>query len=70
MNAYPGVSRRWYDDYPLPYIPVLADTQDHMNRWLRNTGIPTGNLLDEEMTLLTFRDRGIEASFNTLVEMF
>ena len=70
MNAYPGVARRWYDDYPLPYIPVLADTQDHMNRWLRNTGIPTGNLLDEEMTMLTFSDRGIEASFNALVEMF
>ncbi len=70
LDAYPRVASRWYDDYPLPYIPVLADTEDRMNRWLRNTGIPTGNLLDEEMTMLTFSDRGIEASFNLLVEMF
>jgi len=69
MDAYPGVASRWYDDYPLPYIPVLADTEDHMNPWLRNTGIPTGNLLDEEMTMLTFSDRGIEASFDLMAEM-
>jgi thiol-disulfide isomerase/thioredoxin len=70
MDAYPRVSSRWYEDYPLPYVPVLADTEDRMNRWLRNTGIPTGNLLDEEMTMLTHSDRGIEASFDLLVEMF
>ncbi|HCP47561.1 MAG TPA: hypothetical protein DIU15_16085 [Deltaproteobacteria bacterium] len=68
-DAYGSIAEEWYEDYPTPWITVLADVNQHMNSWLRNTGIPTGNVLDTQMKLLTQDTRGIEDSFDQLITL-
>jgi len=68
-DAYPSVSEDWYEAYPTPWIAVLADVNHNLNPWLRNTGIPTGNVVDLQMKLLTHDTRGIEDSFDELIAL-
>ncbi len=44
----------WYDDYPNPVIPVLADSEQVMITHLHLTYVPSLVLLDETMRVVTY----------------
>ena len=58
-DAHNTTAQSWYEDFPTPWVPVISDVDQRVNNWLQNTGIPTGNIVDENMTLLTHSNRGI-----------
>mgnify|MGYP001053883814 CR=1 FL=1 len=64
MN-YSGVES-WHNKYPNSKIPVLADEYKDIHQWLRPTGFPCINLLDENMRLLTYEGRGLIEAFDIL----
>ena len=41
----------WHEEFPNPYIPVLADSELQMKTWLGIESYPTLNLLNSDMTL-------------------
>ncbi|MDP6935652.1 MAG: hypothetical protein QGG40_22220, partial [Myxococcota bacterium] len=69
-DATPELAVSWYETYPHPLIPVVVDEDKEMHGWIRPSGIPNVNMLDEDMTLTTYSDRGLEDAFAFLVERY
>ena len=68
-NATVTDAEEWYAAYPHELIPVIADEDKLFHSWIKPTGIPNVNILDEDMKLLTHSTRGLEDAFILLVEM-
>ncbi|MAQ43328.1 MAG: hypothetical protein CMG25_02430 [Candidatus Marinimicrobia bacterium] len=56
----------WHEKYPNHKIPVLADEYADIHQWIKPTGYPCINLLDENMRLLNFTSRGLSEAFDML----
>jgi len=69
-DAVPQDAIDWDEAFPHPYVPVLADTEKEMHGWIRPTGIPCVNLLNEDMTLMDYQNRGLDAAFDMLLDLY
>ena len=65
-NASYSTVMDWHDKYPNAKIPILADEYADIHQWIKPTGYPCVNLLDEHMKLITFTGRGLTQAFNIL----
>ena len=58
----------WYEKYPSSNIPILADEYKWMHGWIKPTGLPCVLLLDENMKILIYTNRGLNDVFLYLTE--
>jgi len=49
---------------------VLIDEEKLLHSWIRPTGIPNVNLLDENMIITLYSDRGLDDAFDAFVEEY
>ena len=56
----------WHEKYPNNKIPILADEYKDIHQWIKPTGYPCINLLDQNMRLITFTGRGLTEAFDML----
>lgn len=56
----------WHDKYPNNKIVILADEYKDIHQWMRPTGYPCINIVDEDMRLITFTGRGLTEAFDIL----
>ena len=65
--AAPGkkVAANWYDKYPHPLIPVLADTEQDLYGWWKATGFPSFVLVDENMEIVN--NNGLGGVFDAAI---
>ena len=59
----------WHEKFPNNNIPVLADEYDDLRQWMKPTGYPCVNILDENMKLITSTGRGINPAFDILSDL-
>jgi hypothetical protein len=69
-DAVPQDAVDWDAAFPHPYVAVLADTNKEMHNWIRPTGIPCVNLLNEDMTLMDYQNRGLDGAFDMLLDLY
>ena len=62
---YNGVES-WHNKYPHSKIPVLADEYRDIHQWIKPTGYPCINLLNENMQFINFTSRGLSEAFDIL----
>lgn len=65
-NASYDTVMNWDEKYPNNKIPVLADEYSDIHQWIKPTGYPCVNLLDENMKLINFSTRGLTQAFDIL----
>ncbi|MFZ5480772.1 MAG: hypothetical protein ACOZNI_28690 [Myxococcota bacterium] len=69
---YDTISHReantWYDEYPNPKIPVLADEEKEWEAWVNPTGFPTLMLVDENMKMVEFDRSDYTVVLNAAME--
>ena len=53
----------WYNKYPDPHVPVLADEYRFLHTWVKPTGLPCIFLVDENMRLINYTSRGLADAF-------
>ena len=54
---------KWYKEYPDSHVPVLADEYRFMHAWVKPTGLPCIFLVDENMRLINYTNRGLTDAF-------
>ena len=59
----------WYDEYPNPYIPILADEDQELAGWLGVVGYPTLIMVDENMVVTTYDANDYTAVLNAILEL-
>ena len=69
-DAVPEDAVDWDDAFPHPDVAVLADVDKDMHSWIKPTGIPCVNLLNQDMTLMDYQNRGLDAAFDMLVSLY
>lgn len=60
----------WFQDYPNPAIPVLADPNYAMTTFIGVTGYPTVVMLDEDLTITMLNKRNYTKPFEELEDMY
>ena len=68
-NATYDTAYEWYDTYPDDHIPVLVDENKLLHSIIRPTGIPAVTLLAPDMKVMVLSDRGINKSFDKLLDI-
>jgi len=68
VNATPNDVTSWYNQYPDPHVPVLADEYRFIHSWVKPTGLPCIFLVDENMRLINYTSRGLNDAFLYLTE--
>ena len=63
--TYETVSN-WHNKYPHSKVLILADEYRDIHQWIKPTGYPCVNILDENMKLITFTGRGLAEAFDIL----
>ena len=53
----------WYKKYPNPSVPILADEYKFMYGWIKPTAFPCILLVDENMRLINYTNRGLTDAF-------
>jgi hypothetical protein len=66
VTATPEDIRKWYETYPDPHVPILADEYKFVHSWIKPTGLPCIFLLDENMKLINYTNRGLDDAFRYL----
>ena len=59
---------RWYDDYPNPLVPVLADQEMEATAWINPSGYPTMMFVDENMVVQTFKKADYTKAFDAAMD--
>ena len=54
---------QWYKKYPDPHVPILADEYRFLHSWVKPTGLPCIFLIDENMHLINYTNRGLTDAF-------
>ena len=67
-TATPDDVIRWYEKFPEPHVPVLADEYRFLHSWVKPTGLPCIFLVDENMRLINYTSRGLNDAFLYLTE--
>ena len=62
--------KAWDDTYPHEIIPVLADAEKQLHQYLKPSGIPNLQLINSNMTFLTYDNRGLTTAFDMLLTFF
>ena len=68
VTATPEDVITWYNKYPDPHVPVLADEYRFIHTWVKPTGLPCVFLVDENMRLINYTSRGLTDAFLYLTE--
>ena len=63
VTATPNDVAEWYKKYPDPHVPVLADEYRFLHTWVKPTGLPCIYLVDENMRLVNYTNRGLTDAF-------
>lgn len=58
----------WYTNYPDQNVPILLDEYRIMHSWVKPTGLPCIFLLDENMRLINYTNRGLTDAFLYLTQ--
>jgi thiol-disulfide isomerase/thioredoxin len=58
---------QWVAAYPNDLVPVLLDDDQRIYNWMRITGYPTLNVVDDQMVFETCTNRGGEDAFAWLI---
>ena len=58
----------WYKKYPDSHVPILADEYRFMHAWVKPTGLPCIFLVDENMRLINYTNRGLTDALLYLTE--
>jgi thiol-disulfide isomerase/thioredoxin len=58
----------WYNNYPDPNVPVLTDDNRYLHSWIKPTGLPCIFLVDENMRLINYTNRGLTDAFLYLTQ--
>ena len=58
-------SRQKTED-PNKKIVILADEYKDIHQWIKPTGYPCINMVDQDMKLITFTGRGLTEAFDIL----
>ena len=69
-NATWETTHEWYSNYPNDNIPIIADENKDLHTWLKPAGIPAITLLDQNMKILAYTNRGLNAAFDKLIETY
>ena len=69
-NATYQTVSEWYQNYPDDKIPILADSNKYLHTWLKPAGIPAIILLDQNMKIVEYTNRGLNATFDKLVKIY
>ena len=64
-----NTSYEWFDNYPDEKIPILTDDNKLLHTWVKPSGIPAVILLNEKMEIIQFSSRGLNGSFDKLLEI-
>jgi len=62
--------RSWYNKYPTDGVPVLGDFDQKLFEWVKANGMPVFFLIDENMDLINFSNRGMGTSFDILLNRY
>ena len=62
--------RNWYNKFPTEGVPVLGDFNQELFEWTKANGMPVFYLIDENMDLINFSNRGMGTSFDILLSRF
>ena len=68
ITATPDDVIAWFNKYPDPHVPVLADEYRFMHTWIKPTGLPCIFLVDENMQLINYTNRGLTDAFLYLIQ--
>ena len=63
VTATPNDVLEWYNKYPDPHVPILADEYRFIHTWVKPTGLPCIFLVDENMRLINYTSRGLTDAF-------
>jgi len=69
-NATYDTVVEWYSNYPEDKIQILADADKKLHTWLKPSGIPAITLVDENMNILAYTNRGLNVAFDSLLSTF
>ena len=69
LDADESTIERWYTAYPHPQVPVLLDSGKTLHTWIKPTGIPCVNMVEQDMTMIFYSDRGADDALIALAEM-
>ena len=58
----------WHSKYPDPNVPILLDEYRIMHSWVKPTGLPCIFLVDENMRLINYTNRGLTDAFLYLTQ--
>ena len=58
----------WYKKYPDKNIPILADEYRFIHSWVKPTGLPCIFIVDENMKIINYTNRGLTDAFLYLTE--
>ena len=59
----------WYKKYPDPNVPILADEYKFMYGWVKPTAFPCILLVDENMRIIKYTNRGLTDAFLYLTKL-
>jgi len=68
-NASLASIQDWFSRYPHDLVPVLADSEKLLHKWIKPTGIPNIILLNEKMEIVQPSSRGLNAAFDKLIQI-
>jgi thiol-disulfide isomerase/thioredoxin len=63
-------AQQWAEAFPHEGVPVLADSNKAIHTWIKPSGIPNINLIDEDMTMMMYSNRGLTDAFDMLLELY
>ncbi len=64
------ITRTWHEAFPHDHIPILADSDKALHRWIKPSGIPNLHVLDEELRFLVYASRGATEALDYLAGQF
>ena len=56
----------WYQEYEDEYIPILGDISGDFRNWVKNSAFPTVIILNDQMEIVRFSNRGWQDAFSFL----
>ena len=68
-NANYETVYEWYDNFPDENTIILSDNNKELHKWLKPTGIPAITLLDSNMKVIVYTNRGLNIAFDKLLEL-